>query len=122
MSSTTESHADVSPAEWRDRTVDLADALVSNCGALVRAQRQHVDDQLEIATLRRRVDELQTWVERSARFDSVEHVQLGRLLALEAAERERRSLPIALTIKVLAYLAYAAAAVAVAWLVLTRRI
>ena len=48
----------------------------------------------EAEELRRRVRELESWISESTRFEDVEQVQLGRLLALESAEREARRLPL----------------------------
>ena len=48
----------------------------------------------EAEELRRRVRELESWIAESTRFEDVEQVQLGRLLALESAEREARRLPL----------------------------
>ena len=48
----------------------------------------------EAEELRRRVRELESWIAESTRFEDVEQVQLGRLLALASAEREARRLPL----------------------------
>jgi hypothetical protein len=48
----------------------------------------------EAEELRRRVRELESWIGESKRFEDVEQVQLGRLLALASAEREARRLPL----------------------------
>jgi DNA-binding transcriptional MerR regulator len=48
----------------------------------------------EADELRRRVRELESWISESARFEEVEQVQLGRLLALESAERGARRVPL----------------------------
>jgi hypothetical protein len=48
----------------------------------------------EAEELRRRVRELESWIGESTRFEDVEQVQLGRLLALATAEREARRLPL----------------------------
>jgi DNA-binding transcriptional MerR regulator len=48
----------------------------------------------EVEELRRRVRELESWIAESTRFEDVEQVQLGRLLAAASAEREERRLPL----------------------------
>ena len=48
----------------------------------------------EAEELRRRVRELESWIAESTRFEEVEQVQLGRLLALASAEREARRVPL----------------------------
>jgi DNA-binding transcriptional MerR regulator len=48
----------------------------------------------EAEELRRRVRELESWISESTRFEEVEQVQLGRLLAAASAEREARRLPL----------------------------
>jgi DNA-binding transcriptional MerR regulator len=48
----------------------------------------------EVERLRRRLGELETWLAASSRFEEIEQVQLGRLLAVASAEREARRLPL----------------------------
>jgi hypothetical protein len=48
----------------------------------------------EAEELRRRVRELESWIAESTRFEDVEQLQLGRLLALASAEREARRFPL----------------------------
>jgi len=60
-----------------------------------------------------RLRELESWVAGNARFDEVEHVQLGRLLAHASAEREEGRRPL-LSLRAALLFLYAIAALAFA--------
>ena len=62
--------------------------------AVAEAEARAAAAEAEVEELRRRVRELESWISESTRFEDVEQVQLGRLLALESAEREARRLPL----------------------------
>jgi hypothetical protein len=61
--------------------------------AVAEAEERAAAAEAEAEELRRRVRELESWIAESTRFEDVEQVQLGRLLAVESAEREERRLP-----------------------------
>jgi hypothetical protein len=82
------------------------------------AESRAVAGQRELERLQRRVHELESWLEQNARYDEVEHVQLGRLLALDSAEREQRRLPLLASTRALMLFVYAVAALALAALML----
>jgi hypothetical protein len=62
--------------------------------AAAEAEERAAAAEAEAEELRRRVRELESWIGESTRFEDVEQVQLGRLLALASAEREARRLPL----------------------------
>ena len=66
------------------------------------------------AHLEERVRELESWISGEARFEEVEHVQLGRLLALASAERDQRRAPLLLSRRAVLLFVYSAAAMALA--------
>jgi hypothetical protein len=73
-------------AELRERLERLTEAAAEAEGRAAAAEA-------EAEELRRRVRELESWIADSTRFEDMEQVQLGRLLALASAEREARRLP-----------------------------
>jgi len=79
----------------------------------VLAQRRVEAADAEVERLSTRVRELESWIAGSARFDEVEHVQLGRLLALASAEREEGRRPL-LSLRAALLFLYAAGALAFA--------
>ncbi len=88
---------------------ELHTLLESSYAALATADRRATEAEVEIARLRDRLRELETWLQDGARFDGVEHVQLGRMLAHASAEREERRLPWLASAHMVAALAYAVA-------------
>ena len=96
---------------WRSTAMRLS-ALYAD------AESRALAGQEEVERLQRRVQELESWLHQSARYDEVEHVQLGRLLALDSAEREERRLPLFASTRALMLFVYAAAALALAALML----
>ena len=62
--------------------------------AEAKAEARAAAAEAEVEELRRRVRELESWIAESTRFEDVEQVQLGRLLAAASAEREERRLPL----------------------------
>jgi hypothetical protein len=62
--------------------------------APTEAEARAAAAEAETEELRRRVRELESWIAESTRFEDVEQVQLGRLLALASAERQARRLPL----------------------------
>jgi DNA-binding transcriptional MerR regulator len=79
----------------------------------VVAQRRVEAADAEVDRLSMRVRELESWIAGSARFDEVEHVQLGRMLAHASAEREESRRPL-LSLRATLLFLYAAAALAFA--------
>jgi hypothetical protein len=61
---------------------------------VAEAEARAAAAEAEAEELRRRVRELESWITEATRFEDVEQVQLGRLLALASAEREARRLPL----------------------------
>ena len=74
----------------------------------------------EAEELRRRVRELESWIADSTRFEEVEQVQLGRLLAAASAEREARRLPLIASTRTLLLALYVLGVVAFIVLLVTR--
>jgi hypothetical protein len=101
--------------EWRRAAFHLSTLAVV-------AERRAEEAETELARLQARARELETWLDGSARFDEVEHVQLGRLLALASAEREHRRLPLLVSIRAALLVLYGVAALTFAVLILTQRI
>jgi hypothetical protein len=100
-----------SVAAWRWTALRLSALLVAT-------EARTAAGEAEVERLRRRVQELESWLQQSARYDEVEHVQLGRLLALDSAEREERRLPLLASTRAVMLFVYAAAALALAILML----
>jgi DNA-binding transcriptional MerR regulator len=80
--------------------------------AEAEAERRAAAAEAEAEELRRRVRELESWIAQSTRFEDVEQVQLGRLLALESAEREARRLPLVASARTLLLALYVLVVVA----------
>jgi len=97
---------------------ELCMMIESSCDAVAVADRRVAAADAEIARLRERVRELETWLEKSAQFDQVEHVQLGRVLALASAEREEQRLPRLISMRLLATVVYVAAVGGFVWVTL----
>ena len=74
----------------------------------------------EVEELRRRLRELESWIADSTRFEEVEQVQLGRLLAVASAEREARRLPLIASTRTLLLALYVVGVVAFIVLLLVR--
>jgi hypothetical protein len=74
--------------------------------------------ELEVEQLATRVRELETWVDERARFDDVEHLQIGRLLAAAEARRIERLAQPLVSIRTLLLLLYCAALALLAVLLL----
>ena len=79
--------ANAAAAEFRERLERATEAAADAEGRAAAAEA-------EAEQLRRRIGELESWVTEAARFEEVEQVQLGRLLASASAEREARRLPL----------------------------
>ena len=73
---------------------ELRERLEFATEAAAEAEGRAAAAEAEAEELRRRVRELESWIADSTRFEDVEQVQLGRLLALASAEREARRLPL----------------------------
>ena len=78
-------------ANDRDNVVPLE---APKTAAEAKAEARAAAAEAEVEELRRRVRELESWIAESTRFEDVEQVQLGRLLAAASAEREERRLPL----------------------------
>ena len=96
---------------------DVAAVVRGLSGGPRRAQPQHL---VEVDELRRRVRELESWIAESTRFEDLEQVQLGRLLAAASAEREERRLPLIASTRTLLLALYVVGVVAFIVLLLTR--
>jgi hypothetical protein len=99
---------------WLGLTLKLSSLLVS-------AQSRALEAESALQRERRRVREMETWLGDKARFDEVEHLQLGRLLALASSRRERRRLPLLVRARMLSLLVYVVATLVFAFLLLTGR-
>ena len=88
-------HANVRPLEAAKPTAaELRERMERATEAAAEADARAAAAEAEADELRRRVRELESWVADTTRFEAVEQVQLGRLLALESAERQARRLPL----------------------------
>jgi hypothetical protein len=86
---------DVVPLEAPKTTAaELRERLERATEAAAEADVRAAAAEAEAEQLRRRIGELESWVTEAARFEEVEQVQLGRLLAVASAEREARRLPL----------------------------
>jgi hypothetical protein len=112
--------SNVVPLE-RHTAAELRELLERANEAASQAEERAAAAETEAEELRRRIRELESWLAASARFDEVEQVQLGRLLALASAEREERRLP-PFSVRALLLAFYLSAAVAFVVLVLTARL
>lgn len=108
--------------EHPDVTLLLAARLVELVAQLNETKQRAEVAEAEAAKLMQRVRELETWLEDRASFDEIEHVQLGRLFALELAKREQRRMPLLASSHAALLVVYAAALTCFAWLLLTERI
>jgi hypothetical protein len=107
---------------WQRAVVALCAAVETSREALTAARRRAEAADAEVAGLREQIRELGTWLEDGARFDRVEQLQLGRLLALSLAEREERRLPWLVSAPLVAAALYVVAVVCFAWFILESRL
>ena len=75
-------------------TAELRERLERATETAAEAEERAAAAEADAEELRLRVRELESWIAESTRFEEVEQVQLGRLLALASAEREARRLPL----------------------------
>ena len=99
---------------------ELRERLERATEAAADAERRAAAAEAEAGQLRRRICELESWITESARFEEVEQVQLGRLLALASAEREARRLPLVASTRTLLLALYVLVVVAFIVFLLTR--
>ena len=88
---------------------------------LVVAQSRLLEAETALQHERKRIRELETWLADKTRFDEVEHLQLGRLLALASSRRERRRFPLIVHARTLSILVYVVAILVFAFLLLSGR-
>ena len=88
--------------------------------AAADAEARAAAAEAEAEQLRRRIGELESWITEAARFEEVEQVQLGRLLALASAEREARRLPLVASARTLLLALYVLVVAAFIVFLLTR--
>jgi hypothetical protein len=108
----------VPPRSVQERWLGLTLKLSS---LLVAAQSRALEAETALRRERERVLEMETWLGDRARFDEVEHLQLGRLLALASTRRERRRLPFVARARTISLVVYVAATLVFAFLLLTGR-
>ena len=99
---------------------ELRERLERATDAAAEAEERAAAAEAEAEELRRRVRELESWIAESTRFEEVEQVQLGRLLALDSAEREARRLPLVASARTLLIALYVLVVVAFIVFLLTR--
>ena len=99
---------------------ELRERLERATEAAAEAEERAAAAEAEAEELRRRVLELESWIAESTRFEEVEQVQLGRLLALASAERAARRLPLIASTRTLLVALYLLVVVAFIALLLTR--
>jgi hypothetical protein len=90
--------------------------------AAAEAEARAAAAEAEAEELRRRVHELESWIAEATRFEELEQVQLGRLLALASAEREARRLPLIASTRTLLLALYVLVVVAFIVLLLAARV
>ncbi len=110
------------PIPWRAPAAALADTAAALATELAATRAELTQTRAEAESLRRRVAELQTWIDDAARFDAIEHLQLGRLLALQRSERRLHRHGAGVPLGAIALILYATAALALALLVVTGRL
>ena len=91
---------------------ELRERLERATEAAAEAEERAAAAEAEAGELRRRARELESWISESTRFEEIEQVQLGRLLALASAEREARRLPLIASARTLLIALYVLAVVA----------
>jgi hypothetical protein len=100
---------------------ELRERLERATETLADAEARGAAAEAEVGELRRRIGELETWLSEAARFEEIEQVQLGRLLALASAEREARRLPLISSARTLLLAIYLLVVVAFVVLLFTTR-
>ena len=101
---------------------ELRERLERVTEAAAEAEERAAAAEAEAEELRRRVRELESWVAESTRFEELEQLQLGRLLALGSAEREARRLPLIASARTLLLALYVVVVVAFIALLLGARL
>jgi hypothetical protein len=101
-------------------TADIREHLERTTEAAAEAEDRAAAAEAEAEELRRRVRELESWIADSTRFEEVEQVQLGRLLAVASAEREARRLPLIASTRTLLLALYVLGVIAFIVLLVTR--
>ena len=97
---------------------ELCRALATERALLAEAEARATRADAEIERLLERVRELESWLEGSAHFERVENLQLGRVLARAAAEREDQRLPRFASLPFVAAAGYVAAVATFVWVML----
>jgi hypothetical protein len=108
----------VPPRNTEERWLGLTLKLSS---LLAAAQARVLQAEIALQRERERVREMETWLGDKARFDEVEHLQLGRLLALASSRREGKRLPLVVRARRLSLVIYVVATLVFAFLLLTGR-
>jgi hypothetical protein len=107
---------------WQRAVVGLC-ALAHARGQAAALERQRADSaEAEVTALRAHVSDLESWIEERARYEDVEQLQLGRLLAHASNEREARARPLIASPRLAGAIVYALAMALLIWLLLTERI
>ena len=101
---------------------ELRERLERATEAAAEAEGRAAAAEAEAEELRRRVRELESWVAEATRFEELEQLQLGRLLALGSAEREARRLPLIASARTLLLALYVVVVVAFIALLLGARV
>jgi DNA-binding transcriptional MerR regulator len=104
----------------RAAAAELRERLERATEAAADAEERAAAAEEEAGQLRRRIAELESWITEAARFEEVEQVQLGRLLALASAEREARRLPLVASARTLLLALYVLVVAAFIVFLLTR--
>jgi hypothetical protein len=107
---------------WHRAIIGLCD-LAQERGKTAALERRRADEaEADVDALRTRTDELESWIEERARYEEVEQLQLGRLLAHASSERESRVHPLIVSPRLVGALVYALAMALLIYLLLTWRI
>jgi hypothetical protein len=107
---------------WQRAVVGLCGLAHERGQAAALARRRADAAEAEFAALRAYASELESWIDERARYEDVEQLQLGRVLARASNEREARAKPFIASPRLVGAMVYALAMGLLIWLLLTERI
>ena len=97
--------------------------LAHERGQAAALERRRADAaEAELVALRAHTSELESWIDERARYEDVEQLQLGRVLARASNEREARARPFIASPRLVGAIVYALAMGLLIWVLLTERI
>jgi DNA-binding transcriptional MerR regulator len=107
---------------WQRAVVGLCGLAHERGQAAARERRRAETAEAEVAALRAQMSDLESWIEERARYEDVEQIQLGRLLARASSEREARAVPFIASPRFAGAIVYTLAMALLIWLLLTDRV